>query len=163
MPSLVTWSHQEIFSCSSSGHPSLWRWKEKRVATWFCFGKKSCFKPESRKFPFLEPMWVQMYTRTPHTHGECFCQTISGVKSSPEAVSGALKQNISRVKDHWFIPFWTPPSSYTRTDTLGFLDLNTTKPPSRKAKNRVDFCHAASNFPGVTLQLPVGVTLKCNL
>lgn len=23
MPSLVTWSHQEMFNCSNSGHPSL--------------------------------------------------------------------------------------------------------------------------------------------
>lgn len=102
-------------------------------------------------------------TPAPHTPtGNTFVKQSPGVKSSPEAVSGALKQSISRVKDHWFIPFWTPPSSSTRTDTLGFLDLNTTKPPSRKAKNRVHFCHAASNFPGVTLHLPVGVTLKCN-
>lgn len=30
-PSLVTWSHQEMFSCSSSGHPSL---RMERKSTW---------------------------------------------------------------------------------------------------------------------------------
>ena len=112
MPSFVTWSHQEIFSCSSSGHPSLRRQKEKRVETWFCFGRKSCFKPEPRKFPFLEAPRAQTYTRSPHPHGERCCQTSSpDAKSSPEAASGALKQGTSRVKDDRSIPFWTPPSS----------------------------------------------------
>lgn len=54
MPSFVTWSHQEIFSCSSSGHPSLGRRKEKRVAA-CCFTRTSCFEAELGTPQFWDP------------------------------------------------------------------------------------------------------------
>lgn len=86
---------------------------------------------------------------------ERFCQTSSpDAKSSPEAVSGALKQRISRVKDERFIPFGTPPSSYSSTDTVYGLSGS----EHSQTQNRADSCHAASHLPAVTLHLQIAAS-----
>lgn len=106
MPSFVTWSHQEIFSCSSSGHPSLGRRKEKRVAAFLLY-KDILLRGRTRNSPVLGPTRALMHTHTPR--GTLPRQTPPGVSSFPEALSGALEQGIRRAKQGQRTPFWAPP------------------------------------------------------
>lgn len=57
MPSLVTWSHQEMFNCSNSGHPSL-RTKQNKTNIWLNPIPKA---PKSHSIGYLVREWLQSH------------------------------------------------------------------------------------------------------
>lgn len=73
MPSLVTWSHQEMFNCSNSGHPSL-RTKQNETNIWLNPIPKAS---KSHFIGYLVREWLQPhafpqeYTHLLNTDLEC--------------------------------------------------------------------------------------------